>query len=372
MKIFHINGNFTGNKLHTELVARLANRNFNQFVYVPVRSKHLIGVNNFDHPNVKIYYDFKLKPYHRILFHRKIKTLYNSILDSNSFDTSYDCIHAHTLFSDGGVAYLLHKKFSTPYFVSIRNTDINIFFKYFIHLKHFVAEVLLKAEKIIFISYSYITKLKEQIPSKLFNSIQHKFHVIPNGINNIFLSNVSSKNYTPPLNLVTVASLDKNKNTITLLKVIKTLKLRGVDANLKVIGDGPLKNSLLDYTDKHSLSNSVTFLGKLNHSEIIRILDESDIFILVSIHETFGISYIEAMARALPVIYTEDEGIDGFFDVGYIGYPVPPLDINQIIKSIDLILSEYSRISLNSYNSSKRFNWDNIADEYQSLYKSIH
>ncbi len=97
MKILHICGNYIGNNLYQHLFENLNLLDVKQFIYVPVRSKHHIGLNNVEFCDVQ--YDFILKPYHRILYFSKINKIYKSLLS----DFNYDLIHAHTLFSDGGL-----------------------------------------------------------------------------------------------------------------------------------------------------------------------------------------------------------------------------------------------------------------------------
>jgi glycosyltransferase involved in cell wall biosynthesis len=53
----------------------------------------------------------------------------------------------------------------------------------------------------------------------------------------------------------------------------------------------------------------------------------SDIFIMPSYNETFGLVYIEAMSQGLPIIYTQNEGVDGYFKEGSVGYSVKTLMI---------------------------------------------
>lgn len=60
--------------------------------------------------------------------------------DYNLYD--YDLIHAHTLFTNGYSAMKLAEKYDRPYIVTVRSTDINFFFKYFIHLRGFGLGVL--------------------------------------------------------------------------------------------------------------------------------------------------------------------------------------------------------------------------------------
>ncbi|MBO1910409.1 glycosyltransferase family 4 protein, partial [Microvirga sp. 3-52] len=115
----------------------------------------------------------------------------------------------------------------------------------------------------------------------------------------------------------------------------------------------------------------VYFHGNVSIEKLRALADESDVFILPSYKETFGISYVEAMSRGLPIIYTRGEGIDGFFPEGVVGYSSYPDDVYDMAESIDLIQNSYTEISNNCIQESKRFNWHDIANEYRALYEAV-
>lgn len=102
--------------------------------------------------------------------------------------------------------------------------------------------------------------------------------------------------------------------------------------------------------------------------KILEIMDNCDIFVMPSHRETFGLVYIEAMSRGLPVVYTKGQGIDGFFEEGEIGYPVDPAETNAIVTAIENIIMNYSNISKNCIVNSKAFNWSSVSNEYIKLY----
>jgi len=91
-----------------------------------------------------------------------------------------------------------------------------------------------------------------------------------------------------------------------------------------------------------------------------------------SYNETFGLVYLEAMSQGLPIIYTKREGVDGYFKDGTVGYSVNPKDVNDIVKKIEMIISNYNRISKNCLGLVEKFSWDKIAKIYYNIYKSIY
>src|SRR5690606_29045055 len=69
----------------------------------------------------------------RILFHLKHYKIRKNFLEHYNL-SEYDVVHAHSLFSNGYIAYLAYKKYKTPYITAVRNTDLDIFFKKMVHL----------------------------------------------------------------------------------------------------------------------------------------------------------------------------------------------------------------------------------------------
>ena len=98
---------------------------------------------------------------------------------------------------------------------------------------------------------------------------------------------------------------------------------------------------------------------------------KSDIFIMPSRYESFGLVYGEAMSQGVPVIYTKGQGIDGYFKEGEVGYSVNPKDISDIVKKIEMIIHNYNKISKNCYSLVDNFSWEKITKTYHSIYMSI-
>jgi glycosyltransferase involved in cell wall biosynthesis len=87
--------------------------------------------------------------------------------------------------------------------------------------------------------------------------------------------------------------------------------------------------------------------------------------------ETFGLAYIEAMTQGLPVVFTKNQGIDGYFKAGEIGVAVENNNIENLILGIHEILNNYKFMSNNCLKHSKSFSWDIISLQYLVLYNSL-
>ncbi len=373
MKILHLCSYYTGNKLYSKLFSELTRIIDNQTIYIPIRSQKLINKNKIDMQNLEYLYDLILNKYDRFLYRGKIKKQQRRIEENIPSINAFDTIHAHTLFSDGGTAYLLKQKYGINYVVSIRNTDIHVFYKYGLHLRPFIYKVLKNASAIVFISHAYQKKTFDLLPSKIVELIRDKSKVIPNGIDEKWfnLAPVVKSESPNKLRLLFTGSLDKNKNLSSVLKLGTLLQSENVDFYLNVAGDGPLFDQCRLKTKQMGLDNRVKFHGNISKEELICIADNSDVFILPSYKETFGISYIEAMSRGLPIIYTRNEGVDGYFPEGKVGYSTDPDDIIEMKDRLNLIVKDYNTFSSNSANEARKFNWQDIALKYFELHTNI-
>ncbi|QWC22567.1 glycosyltransferase family 4 protein [Bacillus haikouensis] len=287
----------------------------------------------------------------------------------------FDINHAHTLFSNGYIALKAKEKWGTPYIVAVRDMDVNIFFRYRRNLRALGMEILSEAEKIIFLSDSYKKHvLLNYIPSVLRNDFNEKSVVIPNGVDPFYLENKQEKfkinqeeNNKEFLEIITVGYVGKRKNQLAVCKAVDQLNKEGIATKYTIIGK-VLDGKIFDQVKKYPFTRYIPFLSK---EELVKEYRKADIFVMPSVTETFGLTYVEALSQGLPIIYSRGQGFDGQFEEGEVGYAVEntnPIDIkNKIMK----IKENYHYISKKCTESSDKFNWRDIETEYSRIYKSI-
>lgn len=367
MNLLHINCNYAGNHVHKVLVEKLAkNPNLNQFIYVPIRSALLRDLNKLEKDKVQYRYSHILNLWDRLLYKRKIHKLFTDI--EGAVDYDYDTIHAHTLFSDGGVAYLLHKKYGVPYSVSIRGTDVNVFFKYLKHLTPFGREILRAAKKIIVISPILKDKLYSFLDKETIDKINHKVIYIPNPVDDFWVGNIWKIKEKPgaEVRLLQIGDLLRRKNHVLVLEFLKRYPDEKI--HYSIIGSGPMERFLKNYVKDSGLDGRVSFCGRITDKTILKEkLFQSDIFIMPAYNETFGVVYAEAMTQGVPLVYTKNDGIDGAFDK-CVGHAVNPGSCGEIKTAINAILGNYAEISANCINESKKLESTNIAGEYLKVF----
>lgn len=100
---------------------------------------------------------------------------------------------------------------------------------------------------------------------------------------------------------------------------------------------------------------------------------DSDIFVMPSKPETFGLVYIEALLQGLPIVYARGEGFDGYYPDGYVGYAAESFNVEDIADKIELTIKNYNQITANIAGEelSERFQWSAIAKQYLAIYEAI-
>lgn len=366
MKVLQIANGFLDSKLYRNLFENLELLGAENYVYVPININKIF--KDTQRENIIISKCFS--NIDRLLFFRKQKKMFRDVtqkLEINKFDV----IHAHTLFSGGYLAYILNKKYHIPYIVTIRNTDINTFFKYMIHLRSTGIEILRNAASVVFLSPVYRERLiNHYVPENLKEEILKKSVVIPNGIDDFWLKNKYYRKISPEgkkIKLIFVGSITPNKGIDVSVNACELLIEEGYDIELTMIGKVERK----PYIKMIGSSKFIRYIDYSPKEVIIEYMRQADIFIMPSKHESFGLVYAEAMSQGLPVIYTKGEGFDGQFPEGEVGFHVDPNDSKEIVEAIYKIMNDYVNISARCVKNIGLFNWDTIVRNTFDLYGKI-
>ena len=204
----------------------------------------------------------------------------------------------------------------------------------------------------------------------VYEKIKDKFVLRPNGIESFWLSNITNI-ATTGHKVLYIGDFTPNKNVNCLIKAVDLVRRTTPynDTKLVIVGGG---------RDKHgsvgALINKkrefVDFKGKIfDKHELSAIMHDCAVFAMPSIHETFGLVYLESLSQNLPVIYTKNQGIDGLFD-DTIGIRVNPKSIEDICNAICRVFDNPTHYN-NHHVDFKQFDWTIIADCYYNDYKTI-
>tara|TARA_R110001592_G_scaffold266_3_gene1478 strand:- start:7677 stop:8810 length:1134 start_codon:yes stop_codon:yes gene_type:complete len=146
-----------------------------------------------------------------------------------------------------------------------------------------------------------------------------------------------------------------------------------IPSKLLMIGEGPEREKAEILAKKLGIKDNVFFLG--NSTEIIKILCYSDVFLLPSQTESFGLAALEAMAAKTAVISTNTGGLPEVNIHGETGYLSNLGDVADMAKNAISILKEdaiLERFKQNAKEHTKRFSIKNILPVYEDIYKSCY
>jgi len=372
-RILHITNDYSGSAVYKNLVTEIDRLGIEQIVYSPMRKTALTGKNKIDleTENSEIIFSQILSKYSdRIFYRKKIKKILKDVEFKKKL-SQFDIIHAHTWYSDGGVAYELFKKHKVPYIVTIRNTDLNLFFKYMLHLRNYGIDILRNASRIIFISPIYKKRFFDNIKiQKYLFDFKNKCEVIPNGIDDFWITNVESRKtaYSNPVGLLYVGRFTSNKNVVRLLNAVELLNFNEIRFNLKIVGSGGKEYKKI--LEQIKTRDYFSYLGAVgDKNELKKIFKSADLFVMPSKSETFGLVYIEAISQGLPILFAENEGIDGSYE--NIGESVNPLRVKDIARGIEELINNYQKYQFNTKDIVQNHNWFKIAERYKAIYSEI-
>jgi len=300
---------------------------------------------------------------------KSIKIVISAGMDLQAFDR----VHAHKLTFEGPIAYYLHCKYNLPYIITIQQTDFKVL-KYKPLMKGYYFKILKDAERIILISPWMEGQMYKAFGSKRMKLVVNKLCSIPLIVDCKYIH----KDYDNGKFLCAFYMRDsyiKIKNIYRVLKAISILRKAGVIIKLDIAGDGAASDRVECMINKLDINAQVKMLGRVENDRIVDLMSEYRAFILCSYPETFGMVYIEALSAGVPVIYSKDAGIDGFFNDMGIGIAVRHNSIQEICSALDEINNNPVKFresvrKLQESGCLSQFSTDSVKQKYNSLYKS--
>lgn len=157
--------------------------------------------------------------------------------------------------------------------------------------------------------------------------------------------------------------------------VIGALPLLSENIKFLILGEGPMKDELENFSEELKVSHRVKFLGHIGHADLPDYFHASDIFIRPSRSEGFGNSFVEAMASKLPVIATDVGGIVDFLKHKNTGLICGLNDSNDIAHKVEMYLRDIDlrdEIIDNAYRMVKeRYDWDIVAEDMKEVFEKL-
>lgn len=331
----------------------------------PVRLE-LLNQNIFYHEvNVPEYPLFHYQPYELALSSKLVDTIkfYN-----------IELLHVHYAIPHAYAGYMAKKMLEEegikiPMVTTLHGTDITLvgkhpFYKPAVNFSINQSEIV-----------TSVSKSLRDDTYRLFD-IKNEIEVIPNFIEinktDVLKEAPCSRSLLAKENerIVThISNFRKVKRIDDVVRIFYKIQQR-IPAKLMMVGDGPEKEKAENLCNELGLSNKVVFLG--NSNEIDKILCYTDLFLLPSETESFGLAALEAMACGVPVISSNSGGLPEVNINGKTGFlsdvgNIEEMSLNAIeILSNDEVLLKFKK---NAFNNAKEFDIKNILPLYENIYK---
>ncbi|NQD70034.1 N-acetyl-alpha-D-glucosaminyl L-malate synthase BshA [Sphingobacterium shayense] len=304
---------------------------------------------------------------------------YESALASKLVDVvkfeKLDLLHVHYAIPHASVAYLAKQILAThdihiPIVTTLHGTDITLVGKD----KSFSPVVTFSINQSDGVT-TVSENLKEQTLE--FFDIQRDIRVIPNFIDFSRFHNKSKEHFKKAIapgneRIIThTSNFRKVKNTKDVISIFKKIN-DSLPSKLLMVGDGPERRETEELARQLGISQDVRFLGK--QEAIEEILSVSDLFLMPSSSESFGLAALEAMACHVPVISSNAGGLPELNKHGVSGFLSNIGDIDEMSKNALDILADSDRLSAfknAAYKRAKEFDLTRILPLYESYYEEV-
>ncbi|MDD5700803.1 MAG: glycosyltransferase family 4 protein [Dehalococcoidales bacterium] len=192
---------------------------------------------------------------------------------------------------------------------------------------------------------------------------------IPYGIDTKNFRQKSSLDISTPVKILSVGRMHRQKNVPRLLEAFRLFQKK-LDAVLHIVGDGEERQSIEVFIKNNAIPN-VIMEGELHGTRLADLYASSDIFLLTSDFESFGIVNLEAMASSLPIIASDIPGVRTLLEGSAI--LVKPTPENFAEAMLKLVESKQLRVNLvnRGYEKVAEYDWDKITERMIELYHSI-
>lgn len=281
----------------------------------------------------------------------------------------YSFINTHFAIPTGPLGVWISRKFNLQNILSIHGGDIyDISKSSSPHKKWY----LTKSVEWVLNNSSYIVAQSSNIKDNAlkYYNIKKSINTIPLAYEMFAFKEINRKDLGLNENLfytISIGRLVKRKGFEFLIKAIKNTP---DNVHALIIGEGPEKNNLINLAKELDISDRIHFLGFVSETEKFQYLQNSDVYVLSSVHEGFGIVLQEAMQVGLPIISTDNGGQVDFIKEGKNGYFVRFGDVEALANIINKFeQDDQLKVNFSEYNKEevKEFEDKRICKEYLKI-----
>ena len=168
-----------------------------------------------------------------------------------------------------------------------------------------------------------------------------------------------------------ISNLRPVKRAKDVIKIFYKIQLQ-IPSKLLLVGEGPDREHIENLAKELGIYEKILFLG--NSNEVNKLLCYSDLFLLPSETESFGLAALEAMAAKTPVISTNSGGLPEVNIQGVTGFLSNVGDTDDMAKNGIYILKDVEtlqKFKLNAFEQAKKFSIQNVLPNYKDVYREV-
>jgi L-malate glycosyltransferase len=332
----------------------------------PVRLDVFLANIFYHEVTIKDYSLFDYAPYELNLVSKMVSVIKKEKLD---------LLHVHYAIPHASAAYttkqiLAAEGIHIPFITTLHGTDITLLGK---------DPSFLPAITFSINQSDAVTAVSESLKKETYEyfKITKDIHVIPNFIDVDLYSHTPEEcqknNYAPNGEkiLTHISNFRKVKRIDDVIRIFESVQ-KQINAKLLMVGDGPEREVAEGMVEEMGIRDKVLFLGKITSPE--RILCISDLFLLPSETESFGLAALEAMAAGVPVISSNTGGIPEVNIHGVTGMLSNVGDVYDMAKNCVIVLRDEAKMALMKTNAriqAEKFKIEYILPMYEELYQEV-
>lgn len=325
------------------------------------------------HPNV--YYHEVSVPAYPLFDFAPYETVLTGTMVDVITNNNLDILHVHYAIPHASAAYfamqILKKQGrDIPFITTLHGTDITLVGR---DPKYMPVVTFSMNES------SAITAVSENLRDETYKffDVEKEIHVITNFVDTQRFQHTDKEHFKKMLApngeriLAHVSNFRKVKRVEDVIRIFEQVR-KVIPSKLLMIGDGPERPNAEELCRHLEVCNDIRFLGK--QEQVDEILSITDLFILPSEYESFGLAALEAMACGVPVISTNTGGLPEINVPGVTGYLSDVGDIMGMAEGAIKILENeetLNQFKARALEHTKNFERDKIVPVYEQLYEYV-
>ena len=212
--------------------------------------------------------------------------------------------------------------------------------------------------------------------TRLFGPDLAPITVIHNGIDVDAWSFAPRTAHAGPPELLFAGRLEYEKGVQDLIAALPVIRRAHPGTTVRIAGEGTQLGWLHELARSHDVVAAVTFLGRMNHDQLVALMHRCDAIVLPSRYEPFGIVALEAAATGIPLVTSTAGGLGEAVTDGDSGWTFEPFDpvglADAVCDALDRPQVAAARAQRAADRLTEEFTWHVVAQRTAAVYEAAH